>query len=663
MTPMKDELEESALSNIRLKLLDAIGRSIGGLRYHVIAGSKIISQGTTDAEGKIHEFQTQIGKPFTVEVERFVGRGMKKIREITPWTENFSVKLASSKILENTSLIEDKGTPGPYQRKTYTIQKGDTLSQIAEKTGTTADELAALNNIKTNATIFPGQTLKTPSHTKVISERSPSSPTIQLKNERGENGTPKTVASMTCQGACIQLGDTGPLVEELNIRLTGFGGSISSPSPLDEFTETTQEAVKQFQTDYMGTAPTGKACGSLLLALDDFLLKYPIHINAMKCPCGKCNGFGNGHKDSSSVGIFADKNRTTPINGIEHPGIHRALFWSLRAAMFYTRAKDLDLGFSLLTLSSGYRCWHNNAGYRKGHITSKQRTSTNHMGNALDLQFRRGSNPTRCSGGDLDEIRKKIFVRRLGAQMGWPEKNMLSLETTAQGATSWVHVDVRSYDERYKASRYYAATQAVADGDMMIHIAKREGRLALVACGGGIGHAPVRSKSQTFEERRPVNALSISRMGIEFIKGYEKCRLTPYDDSAHFCTIGWGHLIARKSCASIQDDDYFNAFRHGITQNTADAMLAQDIQTAEQIIKNRVQAPLFQHEYDALVSLIYNMGSFKKCPNLLSKLNTLDYSGCCNEFENITNGGVIGLIHRRAGEMNIFRHNTYNSSH
>jgi hypothetical protein len=61
---------------------------------------------------------------------------------------------------------------------------------------------------------------------------------------------------------------------------------------------------------------------------------------------------------------------------------------------------------------------------------------------------------------------------------------MLSLETAAQGATSWVHVDVREHDTQYKDSRFYAVT-AVADGDPMLDIATREGRLPLlpaVAC-------------------------------------------------------------------------------------------------------------------------------------------------------------------------------------
>ena len=92
-------------------------------------------------------------------------------------------------------------------------------------------------------------------------------------------------------------------------------------------------------------------------------------------------------------------------------------------------------------------------------------------------------------------------------------------------------------------------------------------------------------------------------------------------------------------------------------------MMREDIQQTEDIVKARVQVPMFQQEYDAVVSLIFNLGGFSKCPKLLSKLNTQDYSGCCDEFADITNGGTSGLVKRRKAEMNIFRNNVYDSTH
>lgn len=60
--------------------------------------------------------------------------------------------------------------------------------------------------------------------------------------------------------------NAGKLIQEINIRLAGFGGNI----PTEEFTDRTEACIKQFQRDYMGVTATGKICGSLLKAIDEF---------------------------------------------------------------------------------------------------------------------------------------------------------------------------------------------------------------------------------------------------------------------------------------------------------------------------------------------------------------------------------------------------------
>jgi LysM repeat protein len=59
-----------------------------------------------------------------------------------------------------------KPTPAPAPAKpaapsgTYTVKKGDTLSGIAAKYGTTYQQLAAINGIKNPNLIYPGQVIK-----------------------------------------------------------------------------------------------------------------------------------------------------------------------------------------------------------------------------------------------------------------------------------------------------------------------------------------------------------------------------------------------------------------------------------------------------------------------------------------------------------------------
>jgi GH24 family phage-related lysozyme (muramidase) len=726
---------DDVISTVRLKLLDPLGRAIHGLKYEIRQGAKVVARGMTDIEGRLEQISSEIGKPLSVLVERFVADGMKEVRQLTPWNDRFSVKLVSGKVKEAATIAKDRGDPGTYRRKTHAIETGDTLSGIAKTHGTTAQEIAALNGISVKSILHVGQVLKLPlpSTTSAAPSQGPapgpvSAPTasrvptpaprpvepsatngpapspattnppvptpvpqtdpppISVAEARGENGTPKTTVTLKCEAACVKLGDKGPFVEELNIRLTGFGGTVSSPNSLNEFTDKTERAVRQFQRDYMGVAENGNVCAPLLKALDEFRAQYPISLASMRCPCGKCEGFGNNYTDSTKVEMFSDAKSKKAYKGTEYPGMHRAVLWAMRAALFYIDVKDKHLTYRFKRVSSGYRCWHDNKAHK--------RTSTNHMGNALDLQFTKGNSTTRCQGTDIEDLRSDIFVKRLGAQLSWPDDNRLSLETAAQGATSWVHVDVREYEAQYKDTRFYAVTQAAADGDPMIEIAKREGRLPLLACGGlsavtmspvasdrgmppaptyiggttPIDAAPASSSSAalsvtTTTERTAILSLSISQKGVDFIKGWEKCGLQPYDDSEGFCTIGWGHLIERASCKAIKDEPGYNSYKNGIDQATADKLLINDIRKIEGIVRERVQVPMFQHEYDALVSLIFNMGSFKKCPKLLSKLNTKDYKGCCDEFADITNRGTEGLVKRRKAEMNIFNNKVYDASH
>ncbi len=43
---------------------------------------------------------------------------------------------------------------------TYTVKEGDTLSEIAQRYGTTTERLAEINNISNPNLIYPGQVLK-----------------------------------------------------------------------------------------------------------------------------------------------------------------------------------------------------------------------------------------------------------------------------------------------------------------------------------------------------------------------------------------------------------------------------------------------------------------------------------------------------------------------
>ena len=71
------------------------------------------------------------------------------------YTEN--IFLSDTTIIPN---IENQVQNFNTSTQTYTVQRGDTLSEIAQMFGTTVQEIVQINNIANPNLIFPGQVLK-----------------------------------------------------------------------------------------------------------------------------------------------------------------------------------------------------------------------------------------------------------------------------------------------------------------------------------------------------------------------------------------------------------------------------------------------------------------------------------------------------------------------
>jgi LysM repeat protein len=284
---------------------------------------------------------------------------------------------------------------------------------------------------------------------------------------------------------CLKKGDKHKLIKEINVRLAGFGGAL----PTEEFTDLTEKCVKQFQKDYMKAAETGRVCGNFLQALDGFMNKFPVakYFSQMKCTCGKCGGFGNGRMHHKfTVTYFkksAGKTVTESPTANEFPGMHRSIMWVLRAAMHYTSTIDSGLNYSVRGINSGYRCVDDNLKH--------SRPTINHMGKALDIGFKKGA--TDLHGGmkgvstDMDTLREKVFVPHMGATIGAKTRqfgnNKIWLEGCDEGALSWVHADVTSWEGKYATDDLFAQTADDADGGSIVEIARID-RPDLVGCPG-----------------------------------------------------------------------------------------------------------------------------------------------------------------------------------
>lgn len=80
----------------------------------------------------------------------------------------------------------------------------------------------------------------------------------------------------------------------------------------------------------------------------------------------------------------------------------------------------------------------------------------------------------------------------------------------------------------------------------------------------------------------------------------------------------------------------------------------RDMQRYEGALKQCVNVPLYQREYDAYLSLAYNIGPTAFCNStLVKKLNATDYDGACKEilrWDFFKGQRVRGLTLRRQAE-------------
>lgn len=156
--------------------------------------------------------------------------------------------------------------------------------------------------------------------------------------------------------------------------------------------------------------------------------------------------------------------------------------------------------------------------------------------------------------------------------------------------------------------------------------------------------------------------LSIGKAGLGLIQSFEGYHTRLKDGSckayldtlvrpalrskgyAGLWTIGWGNTGEGVTEGVVW------------TRKQAEEELAKMVARHEVVVKKLVKVPLTQNQYDALVSLSYNLG-LSKAQSLLKKLNAGDYEGAGNAFAlyNKAGGRVYrGLVRRRTAEANLF---------
>ena len=145
--------------------------------------------------------------------------------------------------------------------------------------------------------------------------------------------------------------------------------------------------------------------------------------------------------------------------------------------------------------------------------------------------------------------------------------------------------------------------------------------------------------------------MKIGKKGLELIKKYEGFYSKPYLDPIGIPTIGYGATYyPNKVKVTMKDKP--------LTEKQASDLLVQMLKVYENQVALLVRKPITQNQFDALVSLSYNIGSgaFKNS-TLLKKLNAKDYAGAADQFLVWNKGGgkvLKGLVRRRDAERALF---------
>jgi GH24 family phage-related lysozyme (muramidase) len=141
----------------------------------------------------------------------------------------------------------------------------------------------------------------------------------------------------------------------------------------------------------------------------------------------------------------------------------------------------------------------------------------------------------------------------------------------------------------------------------------------------------------------------VSRTGLDLIKSFEGFREHSVRLPDGRWIVGYGHVKTAREGITITEPD-------------AEQLLRFDLKQIEEAIYSLVHAPLSQNQYDALVSLIFNIspGQFKES-EILRRLNGGDYLGAASGFDAWRRARINGryivvdaLVRRRAMERALF---------
>lgn len=151
--------------------------------------------------------------------------------------------------------------------------------------------------------------------------------------------------------------------------------------------------------------------------------------------------------------------------------------------------------------------------------------------------------------------------------------------------------------------------------------------------------------------RYQITAMTVSAAGLIGIVGYEGYSATAYKDTGGILTVGFGHTGSEVKASTR------------MTVSEAMKTLGKDVGHTEKVLQACLgdDIKLTQSEWDAYISLAYNVGAKAVCKSSIKwKLQTGRYQAACAailSFDKVrVNGKLVknkGLTNRREDEYRI----------
>jgi GH24 family phage-related lysozyme (muramidase) len=157
--------------------------------------------------------------------------------------------------------------------------------------------------------------------------------------------------------------------------------------------------------------------------------------------------------------------------------------------------------------------------------------------------------------------------------------------------------------------------------------------------------------------RLPARELRASEEFKEALVQEEGVRDVVYRDVAGFPTVGVGHLVTPDDGLSVGERVSYDRILDFLDQDLAEAQAA--------VRRIADDLPLFQHEFDALVDLVYNVGpgalSIAKSPRLMEAIAAHDYDAMADELDYHYAAGQLarGLVYRSERRTRMFMNAAY----